>query len=54
MKASRFTPEAKIIIDTVIDDWFERFDREMLKSRAVDDLKESLYENLKRFNKRNY
>lgn len=49
MTHTKFTPEAKIVIDTVVDNWLDIFDRKMLHTKFAEDLKESLYENLKQY-----
>lgn len=46
---TQFTPEPKIVIDTVIDNWMDIYDRRLACTNFVEDLKESLYENLKEY-----
>lgn len=41
--------DAEVVISTIIDDWMQRGDKDMVGSRPVRNLKQSLYENLKLF-----
>lgn len=43
---TQFTPESKLVIDTVVDNWLDLYDRRLLNTNFAEDLKESLYEQL--------
>ena len=44
---SQFIPDERLIIDTIVETWFDKYNRQLCGSRPVEDLKESLWLNLK-------
>jgi hypothetical protein len=46
---NKLIPESKEVINTIIEEWFDRHARQFIGSRQIEELKESLHANLSLF-----